>query len=207
MKGVIFAVSLMALAGQAQAGFTATTGLTTVSTPAGIEPGAQVGDVFATTTAGTFTTFVPDTAADPQIGPDLANYRYSLNGSVASVSGALNNIIAYSGTYRIFYDQNLDGIEDVLVSGGTFTLTATFAAGGAVLSGELNQTQGPALPVFADLSYGGSPVLYTGTYVETVPGLQGTIAGTLRQNAVIPAPGAAAALALGGLVAARRRRA
>lgn len=200
------ALVVAALASPALAGFTASTTVDTVLTPDTGAPGASVGDTFSMNVAGGFDAFIPDTASDPQItGGDLNFYRYTLNGAVASV---LANVVTYTGTYTIFYDLGLDGIggTDINVSSGSFTLTATFVTGfDALLAGTLTQTSGPANPAFSDLSYGGSPVIYTGTYTGGTPGVSGVIEGTLRQNAV-PTPGAMALAGIGGLVAARRRR-
>lgn len=207
------AASLAALAASplALAGYTATTGVDPVSTPSGPLAGPQVGDAFATTTPGTFTSFVGDTPADAQVtGGDLNFYRYTLSGAVTGVDLLLGRV-DYAGTYTIFYDGNLDGAEggpaDPRVSRGTFTITALFTPGtnNAVLTGLLTQTSGPAVAAFRDLSYGGNGVEYTGAYVGTNPGVSGFIQGALRQNAVVPAP-AAGALAGAGLLAGLRRR-
>lgn len=206
------AIAVSALAGPAMAGFTVTTGTDLVLTPDSGLPGASIGDTFATasgTGAGTFAAYAPDTASDPQIAfADLNRYRYTFNGAVVSAVGP---VITYAGNYSIFYDLdtpiNGQGGADVLVSGGLFSIVATFVTGDlATLAGTLTQTQGPGNPAFTDLSYGGFPVTYTGTYTGTTPGVSGFIQGTLRQNAIIPAPGAACVLGAAMLGTARRRR-
>lgn len=202
-------LGMAAVSFPAFAGFTATSGVDTVLTPAGSNPGPDVGDTFATQTSGTFTSFIGDTPADPQItGGDTNFYRYTLNGTVASFDGLTT--VGYSGTYRIFYDQDLNGLyggADPSVSSGNFNITAVFTGlGAATLTGTLNQTAGPSNVAFRDLSYGGNPVIYAGTYLETVPGQLGTITGTLRQNAVVPEPASLGLLAAGSALLLRRRK-
>lgn len=207
MKTLV-ALAVVALATPAFAGFTASTTLTNVLTPDTGFPGPELGETFATSPAGGFDGFTPDNALDPQItGGDLQFYRYTFSGAITA---AIGNVVTYTGTYSIFYDLDLNGVggSDISVSSGDLVLTATFVTPfNAVLNGILTQTSGPANPAFADLSYGGSPVIYTGTYIGANPGVSGVIEGELRQNAVVPAPGAFALAALGGLAASRRRRA
>jgi hypothetical protein len=214
-KYLLASVLVAAAATPVFAGYTATTSVDTVLTPEGSQPGPQVGDTFDTQTSGGFLTYTPDTPNDPQItGGDLPNYRYTLDGTVASVD-TLTGMVDYTGTYRIFYDLNHNGLydsgSDPSVSSGDFNITATFIPGtnNATLSGDLTQTAGPSNPAFADLSEGGNPVLYTGTYDGTEPGVLGTIVGTLRQNAVVvPEPASFSLLAIGAvsLMGRRRRR-
>jgi hypothetical protein len=201
----LFAVS------PAFAGFTATTGTNaTANTDIGT-PGGSVGDSFAVS-QGTFSTVIPDTPADPQIAAgDLPNYGYTLSGTITAVDTTLNQA-TYAGAYEIFY--NLDGNHtldsgDIAVSKGNFNAVAQFTGvNTATLTGQLTQTSGPGNPAFRDLSYGGSPVDFTGLYVDNNPlgpSPVGTLTATLRQNAIAPEPASLAALALGGLVLRRRR--
>jgi hypothetical protein len=200
---LVFAASAV----PALAGFTAVTNPTVVNTPA--TGGPAVGDAFNTPTPGSFTTFIGDTPADPTItGGDLSHYLYLLNGSIASITGP---IIDYTGTYDIFYDLAGSGafnVNDPTVSAGNFNITATFipATNDAALTGSLTQTSGPSNPAFRDLSYGGNPVVVTGSYFGTNPGVSGIIDATLRQNAVVPEPSSLALLGIGGLTLLRRRR-
>lgn len=210
-KLLIAAAAALLGGSSAFAGFTVTTGTNGVNTPQGAQPGPQVGDTFATSAPGTFTGYVADTPADPQLtGADLPFYRYTLNGAVSNVSGALSNIITYTGTYDIFYDLGLDGSKstgDPDVSAGNFSITGTFNGTPiAALTGTLTQTSGPTNPAFRDLSEGGNPVLYTGTYTETNPGVSGTIQGALRQNAIVPEPASLGLLGIAGIATLRRRR-
>lgn len=208
MNRMIALVAVAGLASSALAGYTATIAPTVVNTPAGPNPGPDVGDAFTTQANGFFLSFLGDTPADLQLtGGDLNHYGFNLTGAVSSVNLLLGQV-SYAGNYTIFYDIDLNGSADALVSGGTFTIDAQFDPTGvsAILTGMLTQTMPASNPAFGDLSYGGNPVIFTGAYVGTVPGQQGVIDGVLRQNAFIPAPGAAALLGLSGLVATRRRR-
>jgi hypothetical protein len=212
MKKHMFAsaIVLAAIGSPAFAGYTAITTTDTVNTPS--TGGPVVGDLFSTATSGGFTSFIGDTPNDPTLtGNDLPYYRYTLDGSITSIN-SLTDQIEYTGAYSIFYDLNLDGTFETgepTVSTGDFTIFATFLPGtnDAALTGDLTQTAGPSNPAFADLSEGGRPVLYTGTYDGNDPGVSGTIQGTLRQNAVVvPEPASMGILCLGGLLLGRRRR-
>lgn len=202
------------------AGFIATTGVNAVSTPAGSLAGPQVGDTFATSAPGTLTTYTPFTPADPQLdGVDLSNYRYDLNGTVTSVNLALG-YVTYAGSYDIYYNLGGTGpaAPDIAVSEGTFSILAAFTSGtnNATLTGTLIQSPSFSVPApFADLSYGGNPVVYTGVYDGTNPGVSGTIQGSLIQTAAFPSgglpstpePASLGLLALGATALMARRRA
>jgi hypothetical protein len=212
------------LAPAAQAGFTVLTGLDqVVNTDLGT-PGGSVGDSFSvggilaapdSQPGGTFASYVPDTPFDPQItGADLNRYRFNLTGTVASVAGS---VATYTGSYLIFYDQDLNGEpnDSLTVSGGDFNGTATFdflTGETALFTGTLTQTQGASNPVFADLSYGGNDVFLTGSYIDSTlgdgPSQTGLLTVTLRQNALaIPEPATVALCGAAGLalVAVRRK--
>lgn len=183
------------------AGFIAQTNLFGITNTDNGGFGADVGDSFTTTAPGTFLSYLADTAYDPQLtGGDLANFRFTLTGTVTSVLG---NVVNYSGTYRIYY-----GPGNITVSAGTSLLTATFAAGNtAIFNGSIVQTQGPANPAFGDFGarYNNNPAIITGTYTgnPTTP-LLATAQLTIRQNAsAVPGPGAALAFGVGLI---RRRR-
>ncbi len=211
MRKILVLAGAVVLAAQASvfAGYTATTGVNTVLTPAGPLPGAQIGDTFTTVVPGNFTSFIGDTSSDPTVTTDLNFYRYLFDGTVSAVNGTE---VDYTGTYRIFYDLNLSNSFDAgdpSVSSGDFTLAALFnAPGTAVLNGSLTQTAGPTNPAFTDLGlkYGGAPTTYTGVYLETDPGVSGTISGTLRQAAAVPEPSIIGLLAAAPLAMGRRRR-
>lgn len=234
---ILAAAAILAAPNAARAGYTATTGerintatpnVPPYTTPTGMgdvvmtpDTGyptgnyhADVGEQIFTplNNAGDFTSYTPDTIADPQnMANDLGLYHYTLNGTVQSITG---NVVDYAGLYRIFYDSNRNQTWDAgdnSVSSGNFNLAATFDNFGmASLLGALNQSSGPDNPAFRDLSYGGQPVSVIGTYIADQPGVSGRINLTLRQNAagVIPEPSSLALLATGLLPLAgfRRRR-
>jgi hypothetical protein len=213
MRRKCFFTSALVLASAAPvfAGYTAVTNTTTVSTPEQNPGGPTVGDTFATTTPGSFATYIPDTPNDPQITQnDLSAFRYTLNGSIQTINTTAG-LIDYTGNYSIFYDINnnntYDPGTDPIVSAGTFTIDATFIplTNDATLVGTLTQTTGPAQG-FADLSEGGHSVNYTGTYMGTDPGVSGTIQGTLTQTAVVPEPASLGLIGIGSLGLLRRRR-
>lgn len=204
---------IAAFAAPAFAGYTATTGVDLGTNTDPGNDGATVGDSF-TIQGGTFTSFIPDGPSDPQLtGADLAFYRYNLTATVANVGpGAQAD---YTGTYEIFYDLNLNGMNDdgLLVSGGTLAATASFfAPNNATFTGQLFQTTGPSNPAFADLSYGGNPVDFTGDYVGLGfgDGSQATFQSTLRQDGgidAVPEPATFSLLAMGiPMLMMRRRR-
>ena len=213
IASLLAVVAVSAITPSVRAGYTAVTTTDNVLTPTNGLPGPQpqIGETFNTQTSGGFASFTPDTPADPQITTDLSSYRYTLDGSVASVN-LLTGVVDYTGNYRIFYDLNHDNLfdgSDPSVSSGTFNIVATFvpATNNATLAGQLNQTQGPSNPAFKDLSYGGNRVLYTGLYQGTNPGVSGTIQGALRQNALAPEPASLMVVVLSGAgLLARRRR-
>ncbi len=221
---VLFAMMIAAVpASFARAGFTVTTGTDLVTNTDTAPAGGSVGDSFSVgglvngvdgLPAGTFSTYTADGPSDPQIlGSDLNFYRYNLSGTISSVIG---NLATYSGTYLIFYDQNLNGEPDegLRVSGGTLSATGLFdplTGETAVFTGSLTQTQGPSNPAFADLSYGGSPVMLTGAYTDSTlgdgPSPTGTLVATLRQSATtVPEPASALLFAIGGVIAMGLRR-
>lgn len=197
---VTAAVSAPALS---HAGFTAQTNLFGIANTDNGAPGANVGDSFTTSAPGTFLSYLADTANDPQLtGGDLANFRFTLTGTVTSVVG---NVVNYTGTYRIYY-----GPGDITVSAGTSLLTATFAAGNtATFNGSIVQTQGPANPAFGDFGarYNNNPAIITGTYVGDLANpLSASAELTIRQNAPAAVPAPAAMLAFGvGLIRRRRK--
>ncbi|MBX3384377.1 MAG: hypothetical protein KF864_12805 [Phycisphaeraceae bacterium] len=202
MAGAVAAGALCA--STASAGFVFQTSRHFVMTP---RSGGffDVGDLFFTDGLAGFLSYVPDTADDPNINPaDLPYYKYSFFGEVVATG---NNSVVYGGFYSIVIDLLPYGIPDFDVSYGQFAIVADFnQPGRAVLSGVLNQLEGPSDPSIFDLSYGGNPITYSGIYIETDPGVGGQIEGIFRQDA-IPSPGSA--LTLGGLLCMslfRRRR-
>jgi hypothetical protein len=215
LRALAVAGLVLAATPSAFAGFIATTGTDAVSTPA--VSGPAVGDAFATIGHGTLTNYIPLGPTDPQSLGDLSDYVYDLNGTVTQVgTGAAANLITYAGTYDVDY---VNGGTTTTVSEGTFTILAQFIAGtnNATLNGSLIQTPGFAVPApFADLSYGGNPVVYSGFYTGTNPGVSGTIQGSLIQAAAFPSgggtPGAPEPASLGVLglgataLLARRRK-
>jgi hypothetical protein len=223
LSTVMLAALCAAVAAPAFAGFTVTTSPLTVNNTDLGAPGGSLGDSFsiggALATAdsipgGTFLTYIPDTPFDPQItGGDLNLFRFNLTGTITNIAG---NVATYDGDYLIFYDQTGDGEpnEGLIVSGGDFAGSAIFdlATGEtATFTGTLTQTQDPNNATFADLSYGGSPVLLSGTYIDSTlgngPSATGTLTATLRQNAVgIPEPGTFALASIGVVGALLRRR-
>jgi hypothetical protein len=213
---LLAAAALIAAPRAAHAGYTATTGVDTVLTPDSNGNGrADVGEIFASigsvargTSTGTFAAFLPDGPSDPQINnADIGLYGYNLTGAVASVNSPTD--VTYTGTYKIQYFDPSATVYDV--STGTFNIDALFNTSGvADLNGTLTQVTGPSNPAFADLSEGGFPVVYKGTYTPTVFGQQGTIQGTLtlRGTQPVPEPGTMALLSTGllPLLGLRRRK-
>jgi hypothetical protein len=165
----------------------------------------EIGDLFFTDGLAGFLSYVPDTEDDPTISPlDLPFYKYSFFGEVVATG---NNSVVYGGFYSIVIDLYPYGIPDFDVSYGQFAIVADYnQPGRAVLSGVLNQLEGPSDPSIFDLSYGGNVITYSGVYVETDPGVGGQIEGFFRQDS-IPSPGTA--LTMGGMLCLsvfRRRR-
>lgn len=213
---LLAAAAFIAAPKAAYAGYTAVTGVDTVLTPDSNGNGiADVGETFATATipvrgatSGTFALFTPDGAGDPQINnADLGLYGYSLTGAVTTAISPLE--VVYTGDYKIQYFDPSSAIFDV--STGKFSIDALFdTTGKAALNGTLNQVTGPSNPAFADLSEGGFPVVYKGTYAPVVPGQTGVINGTLtlRGTQPIPEPSSLAFLATGllPLLGLRRRK-
>jgi hypothetical protein len=217
LRAAIVAGLVFAATPSVFAGFIATTGTDAVLTPA--VGGPAVGDAFSTSaTGGTLTSYIPLGPTDPQSLGDLSNYRYDLSGEVTEIGStpASANLITYAGTYDVDY---VNGSTVIPVSEGTFTILAQFGLGGAPnnasLNGSLIQTPGFVVPApFADLSYGGNPVVYTGTYIGSDPGVSGTIQGSLIQAAGTPSGGSTAPepasiglLAIGATALVARRRA
>ena len=203
-------------ASSARAGFVATSGPDAVTLTDSMP---SLGDAF-TISAGTFSTFVPNTPQDPQITTDLDRYGYAFDSTATSVNPT-TTAVGYTGNYRIFY--NVDGNDtydpsagDLSVSFGTLnaSILPVTSAGGNTLTvtfGALMQTQGPENPAFADLSYGGNDVGVNGTLIVPTSGspVTGTAALTFTQLAPIPEPTTAGLIgvAAAGLLARRRRAA
>jgi hypothetical protein len=188
-------VVLLAGTGTAQAGYT----VTFENLPVNVVGGD-----------GTFTSYTPDSAYDPQSVGDLSAYHFNFVNDQSSLvlSG---NTATISGTYNIFYGPG----TSLVVSSGTYTNVTTITDFGSsttpvlgTVSGVLTQLQGPSNSAFRDLSYGGNPVILTADYVGD--GVDGTITGSLRQDAIAapePATLVSALMAgLGGLVYYRRTR-
>ena len=215
-----FALAGGAFVAPAFGGYTAITTTDAVLTPSPIGP--AVGLPFTVTDpSGGFSSFVGDTPADPTItGNDLSKYHYTLDGTTQSVDPATREN-DYTGTYNIYYDlagqtTYVPG-ADPSVSMGTFNILATFGTGAnsnnADLSGSLTQVTGPTGPGasnFRDLgsTYGNNPVVYTGTYTGTDPGVSGFLQGTLVQTAAVPEPASLGLIGFGvaALASGRRRR-
>lgn len=214
---LLAAAAFIAAPKAAYAGYTAVTGTNTVLTPDTNGNGkGDLGETFATetipirgATSGTFAMFTPDGPSDPQIlGADLGLYGYSLNGAITTVVSPAE--VVYTGAYKIQYFDPSSAIFDV--STGTFSIDALFNTSGvAALNGTLNQTAGPSNPAFRDLSEGGNPVVYKGTYTPRSVGETGVIEGTLTLRGTtppVPEPSSLAFLAAGvlPLLGLRRRK-
>jgi len=208
---VLGAASLCVIATQSASAFTAVSAPATVNNinnnPA---PGAQVGDQFSIV-GGSFAAHVPG-PGDPTItGGDLNRYRYNMDGTVASVAGA---VVDYTGSYRIFYDSNIDGLfnaGDFSYSFGTLAMTIDFSGVGPafIANGTLHQTAGPDAG-FPSSGFPNADAEFTGTYtVNSLDGSTGIVQGTITSTSV---PDAGSSLVLTGIaalgiVAARRRMA
>jgi hypothetical protein len=211
----------------ASAGWTAATNRFQVDTPdANANNIADVGELFVTSdlgaprlrTSGMLVSYTPDGATDPQLNnADLGLYGFSLDGTALSVvQTPTGGTVNYCGTYAIRYFDPSGAIFDV--STGHLALNAIFGTNGAAdLVGSLYQTAGPSNPAFADLSEGGLPADFNGTYTPTVVGAglgnKGMVSGTLRLPGVnnvqcVPEPGSLAFLATGllPLLGLRRRK-
>jgi len=219
---LLISLSMEIFSADVRAGFTATTGVDNVVNSDINAAGGSIGDSFSvgglvndddTQPGGTFVMFESDTSSDPQLsGGDLSFYRYNLTGTITDIAA---NMVQYVGTYSIFYDLNSNGEPDELlfVSSGDFSASAAFDVTGeaATFMGSLTQTQGPSNTAFADLSYGGHPVMISGTYADSTmgdgPSTTGTLTAVLRQTAqVVPEPTCAVLLLLGGAIGAIVRR-
>ena len=190
----------------AQAGFTLMANPVWISAPRENGRPFAVNDIFVTGEFGTFTEIHPDTPGDVSIhNEDLLSYRYTLDGAVVAASA---ETVVYSGSYEIFIVLRPFDIRIADVSGGSFLLTAEFQTPTfATLTGALMQQDGhgPGEGDIPDLSYGGYPLTFAGSYIETERGIGGLLEGEFRQEAV-PAPGALGVLGLTGLWGVRRRR-
>lgn len=202
-------VGMAALCGGAtfaEAGFTLTTAAVWMNAPRGSDRPFAVGDIFVTGEFGRFSDISPDSPDDVVIhSEDLLSYRYTMDGTVIAAS---ENTVVYGGTFDIFIVLRPFDIRVADVSFGTFLITADFQSPTyALMSGTLTQdpSHEPGESGLPDLSYGGSPITYSGTYQETVVGVGGLMDGEMRQNAV-PAPGTVGSLLLAGLALSRRRR-
>ena len=156
MNRLLMAAVLAAtIARPAAAGYIATTNDAAVN--GGVYPPGLVG---FNVTDGTFASYTADGPTDPQItAGDLANFRWNFAGGAVLPTGTITTgaVTNFAGSYTITYV-----LGNVLVSGGTFVMTADDT--NRSLNGVLTQTAGPADPAFADLSEGGRNVLFVGRY-------------------------------------------
>lgn len=200
---VATSVILAGLSASAMAGFTAATGPDpfTYTAPGTAFTPAVGGSIDVVNQP--LLSYAPDTAADPQIVPgDVDNFLFSLDLTVSAIVGTA---VQTSGTYSIYYDLGDNGTPDIRVSEGNATMFLTPVLNGFnVVTGQLFQVDGPANPAFRDLAYGDNTnFVLQGGYLDANTG---TVALTLRQNAVVPEPMSLGMIA-GGLLALRRRRA